>query len=334
MKQKLLLAIATLALLILTVGPGLARERRDNPSGTGERHSFLHQGKQRAYRIHVPSGYDGKSPVPLLFCFHGGGGTAEISSRMGFTPLSEKEGFIVVYPEGLNKHWNDGRKSAKFAAQDAETDDVSFVLALLDSLQKHYRIDPSRVFTTGASNGGFFSQRLAIEASEVFAAAGIMIATLPKPFEENFHPARPVSILYMNGTDDPFVPYGGGPITPEFFPLLRKLNPDKDYQRGHCSSTDKSLELWRAANGTGAEPVVKPLPDKDPDDGCNVETITWSGGREGTSVVLYKIMGGGHTIPGGASYLPERIIGKTCRDFDGVGTIWEFLKNHARSASP
>jgi len=316
---------------MIAVCLGFAQKGRKK--GTGERHSFQHQGKERAYRIHVPASYNGKTPVPLLFCFHGGGGNAEVGSVMGFTPLSQKEGFIVVYPEGLNKHWNDGRHSAKFLEQDAEVDDVAFVRALLGSLKKQYRIDDNQIFTTGASNGGFFSQRLAIEASDTFTAAAIMIATLPKPFEKNFHPVQPISILYMNGTDDPFVPYNGGPITPEFFPLQRKLKPEKDYQRGKCSSTDKSVELWRTYNGITTAPVVKKLPDNDPDDGCKVETFTWTGGKKGTSVVLYQVKGGGHTIPGGASYLPERIIGKVCKDFDGVSTIWEFLKNHSRSAS-
>ena len=330
-KKKRLFAITILMLLTITICLSFAQ--RGRKKGTGVRHSFQHLGKERAYRIHVPSSYDGTTPVPLLFCFHGGGGNAEIGYVMGFTPLSNKEGFIVVYPEGLNKHWNDGRDSPKFTEQDAETDDVAFVLALFNSLKKEYRIDSDKIYTTGASNGGFFSQRLAIEASDTFAAAGILIATLPKPFESNFHPVQPISILYINGTNDPIVPYNGGPITPEFFPGLRKLSPDKDYQRGKCSSTDKSIELWCAYNRTKADPVVQSLPDKDPDDGCSVKTFTWSGGKRGTSVVLYQVKGGGHTIPSGVTYLPERIIGKICNDFDGVSTIWEFLISHSRSAS-
>ncbi len=330
-KQKRLFAITILMLFMITICLSFAQRGRNK--GTGERHAFQHQGKERAYRIYVPSSYNRKTPVPLLFCFHGGGGNAEVSSAMGFTPLARKEGFIVVYPEGLNKHWNDGRNSAKFAEQDAEVDDVAFVLALLDSLKKEYRIDSDKIFITGASNGGFFSQRLAIEASDTFAAAGIMIATLPKPFEDNFHPVQPISILYMNGTHDPFVPYNGGPVTPEFFPIQRKLNPGKDYQRGQGSSTDKSIELWCAYNGTKSDPLVNTLTDKDPDDGCTVETFIWSGGKKGTSVALYQVKGGGHTIPGGSLYLPERIIGKICNDFDGLSTIWEFLINHSRNSS-
>lgn len=132
-------AITVLTLLIISVY--LTYAQRGQKNATGVRHSFQHQGKERAYRIHVPSSYEGKSPVPLLFCFHGGGGNAEIGSAMGFTPLSEKEGFIVVYPEGLNKHWNDGRNSPKYSEQDAETD---------DSIPKGHSYFPERIIGKNA----------------------------------------------------------------------------------------------------------------------------------------------------------------------------------------
>lgn len=301
---------------------------------TGERKSFTHSGKERAYRIHVPEAVaSSKSKVPLVFCFHGGGGNAEQASKMGWTGLAEKEGFIVVYPEGLNRHWNDGREAKKFAEQDAKINDVAFNLALLDQLEKEYPVDPKRIFVTGASNGGFFSQRMAIEGSDRFAAAGVIMATMPKPFatgKKPFNPAEPISILMMNGTADPFVPYQGGPITPNFAPRL-KHRPGRENERGECSSTDQAVALWLKHNGLNdKKPAVKKLPDADSTDGCQVEQSSWSDGKNGTSVVIYKIIGGGHTWPGGSQYLPERIIGKTCRDFDGLLTIWEFFKMHPK----
>jgi polyhydroxybutyrate depolymerase len=307
-----------------------AQQRR----ATGERHSFSHEGEERAYRIHVPEKIaDSDGKIPLVICFHGGGGNAEIASRMGWTPLADEEGFIVVYPEGLNRHWNDGRLSKKFAEQDAKTNDVAFVLALLEKLKNEHPIDPDRVFVSGASNGGFFSQRMAIEAADQVAAAGVIIATMPKPFIDGSKPAepsRPVSVLIMNGTADPFVPYEGGPITPNFFPNLRR-GKDRDYGRGECSSTDDAVDFWLRRNGLEkTEPEKTVLPDKAPKDGCKVEKTVWTGGKAGTSVVLYKVIGGGHTIPGGAQYLGEKIIGKTCRDFDGIRAVWKFFKAHPR----
>jgi polyhydroxybutyrate depolymerase len=242
------------------------------------------------------------------------------------------QGFIVVYPEGLNKHWNDGRDAPRFAEQDATIDDVAFVLALLKSLPTAHeiKIDSERVYATGASNGGFISQRLALDAADTFAAVGVIIATMGTPLAEpeRFKPSQPVSILFMNGTADPFVPYDGGPITPNFTP--RRRTAEKDYGRGECTSTDKAISLWIEHNQLAAEPITESLPDKDTTDSCTVKKSTWHSTDKSnpTEVVLYRIEGGGHTIPGGVQYLPEAIIGKTCQDFDGVATVWDFLSKH------
>lgn len=301
---------------------------------TGERKTFTHEGTERAYRIHIPAAVaKSESPVPLVFCFHGGGGNAEQSSKMGWTPLADKESFLVVYPEGLNKHWNDGRNAKKFVEQDAKIDDVAFVVALLEKLEKEFLIDPKRIFVTGASNGGFMSQRLAIEASDRFAAAGVIIAGIPKPFvtgQKPLSPAHPISVLMMNGTADPLVPYEGGPITVDFAPRLKRSAATEN-ERGETSSTDEAIALWLKHNGLEEiQPLVENLPDKDTADGCTVEKSSWHDGPDGTSVVLYKVIGGGHTWPGGSQYLPERIIEKTCQDFDGLQAIWEFFRSQSK----
>ena len=61
--------------------------------------------------------------------------------------------------------------------------------------------------------------------------------------------------------------------------------------------------------------------------------LIWSGGKDGTVVALYKVKGGGHNIPGGVQYLPERLIGKANRDIGGMDTLWTFFRDHARKVS-
>ena len=304
-----------------------------NTRSTGERHAFEHDGRERAYRIYVPSSYAKATPVPAVFCFHGGGGDAEKGSIMGLTPIAEAEGFIAVYPEGMNRHWNDGRNSAKFAEQDSEVDDVAFVLALLDHLEKEYSLDPKRLFVTGPSNGGFFTQRMALEASDRFAAAATIIATMPDTFSDpaKTKPKAKIPVLFMNGTEDPFVPYEGGPITPEFFPGLNRLRKPREHGRGSCSSTDEAVKFWITHNELSEKGVSETLENRDPSDGCSTVRTTWSGDESGLSVVLYRIEGGGHTLPGGQQYLPERVIGRTCRDIEAWETIWEFFKTHPKN---
>lgn len=295
-KEAALLFAAALSASILMLQDG------------GER--TLRVGKvERTYRLRVPASYRKENPVPLVFDLHGGGSNARQEARAsGMVRLSDKEGFIVVHPDGIGRRWNDGRL-------DRDADDVGFIKALLDALSKEYSIDPKRVYATGISNGGFMSQRLAIEMSDRFAAIAPVAAGLGEKTAENFKPEHPVSVILLNGTDDPLVPYHGGPVA---------------RSGTNTISTDDVVKTWVAHNGCSERPETDELPDTDPKDGTRVKRLTWSGGKNGTEVVLYRIEGGGHTFPGGMQYLPERIIGKVCRDIDSAEVIWNFLKAHPK----
>jgi polyhydroxybutyrate depolymerase len=262
---------------------------------------------ERTYRVHVPGTYKKGTPVPLVFDLHGGGSNGKQQHRFsGMVKIADREGFIVVHPDGIDRRWNDGRIAK-------EADDVGFLKALLDALSKEFSIDPRRIYATGISNGGFMSQRLAIELSDRFAAIAPVTAGIGDQVE--FKPEHPVSVLLMNGTEDPLVPYNGGFVARSGTKTL---------------STDDAVKKWVAHNGCSERPTTEELPDKDPNDGTRVTRSVWSGGKNNTEVVLYRIDGGGHTWPGGNQYLPERIIGKVCRDMEGSEIIWEFFKNHPK----
>ncbi|UCE26200.1 MAG: phospholipase, partial [Candidatus Coatesbacteria bacterium] len=96
---KKLLAVAFL--VVLSVSAGCADEKK----------TITVDGVEREYYVHVPEGYDGPEPVPLVLALHGGGGKAEKMDKLtGFNDVADREGFIVVYPQGEDKHWNDGRE--------------------------------------------------------------------------------------------------------------------------------------------------------------------------------------------------------------------------------
>src|SRR5689334_17392864 len=98
-------------------------------------------GQQRTYRAHVPAGYDGSKPVPLVIAFHGGGGSSQSAERgLGVNPLSDRHGFIAVYPQGLENHWNDGRVGARFPNTN-RNDDVGFVRVLVEDVCRQWKID-------------------------------------------------------------------------------------------------------------------------------------------------------------------------------------------------
>lgn len=320
--------------IILFVITGIAYSQWQRPEPTGEKVNFTHQGREKQYRIFVPESYKNGTATPLVLCFHGGGGSDDQASAIGLTQFAKENGFIVVYPNAINKHWNDGRQSELFVEHDNTIDDVAYAMAVVDRVKDEYTIDSNRVFSMGISNGGFMTQRLASEHSEAFSAVAIVIATMAKPLRQSFAPDHPVSVLYLNGTEDPIVPYDGGEVVLNLFPQLAKFSSKPNKSRGHCISTNEAIEVWLKQNGITGEAAITKLADKDDSDGCSVEKSFWTGGKRGTSLALYKVVGGGHSLPGRDIRMPENIVGQTNQDIDGLEVIWDFFKRHGRGPVP
>jgi len=281
--------------------------------------TILVDGAEREYILHIPSGYPFASPpIPLLIVLHGGGGSA---SRMvnfsGFNDISDREKFFVVYPNGQNKQWRDGRIGKDLPKK---YDDVKFISDLIDTLSANYNIDRERVFSTGISNGGFMSIYLAYKLSSKIKAIAPVCANIPANLKDEFTFPDPVSMLLINGTDDPLVKYDGGWIG--FREGLFKKGT-----RGKSVSTDETIQVWNKILGCDAQPVVETIPDKDADDDCTAEKFIYKNCQEQTQLVLIKITGGGHTWPGGVQYLPKAIVGPVCRDFNASEMIWQFFRN-------
>lgn len=166
-------------------------------------------------------------------------------------------------------------------------------------------IDTASNFSGGVSNGGMFVQRLAIEHAEIYAGVASIISSILEPLQDGFQPSMPVSVLFINGTDDPFVPYDGGEVTINLFPnvLPRKPQPS----RGQVLSTDESIRLWRKRNGIGRSSVSAHVADLEPQDGAVGRIKTYADGERGTCVSLYKVVGGDHTISGDSKFIsPKR----------------------------
>ena len=283
----------------------------------------------REYFVHVPSNYRKDLAAPVVLVFHGGGGNArQIAKFSGFNDLSEKHGFLVIYPQAIDKHWNDGRESEKFQEHDAKINDVAWIEELIGELKRTYPVDKKRMYATEISNGGIFSQRLAIELGQYFGAIASLTAQIAKPLAEA-KPKNPMSVLIINGTNDPFVPYKGGNVTPRLFPRLSTMM--KQPSRGKVISTDATIEFWLRNNEIGTTGKIAKLPDIDKTDGATVEQTEWTNKNSGVSVMLYKIIGGGHTWPGARQYLPVRTVGQTCQDINASEKIWEFFLKHPKN---
>jgi polyhydroxybutyrate depolymerase len=318
MRDTPFLLASLLALLLAAPWAAAQRGKFSQPGKNTAERTITVDKRQRTYLLHVPPGLPRDKAVPLVLIFHGGGGQAAGTETYltHFSELADKEGFLVAYPEGVGKNWNDGRDNPSSVAATESVDDLAFVLALMADVGKDHRIDPRRVYATGISNGGIFSHYLAANHADKIAAIAPVAGGLADPFFKKFRPGAPVSVLILQGTQDPLVPYGGGKIG---------LG-----NRGKVIGTDETVRLWVKSNGCAAEPTEEALPDRDPKDGCRVTRFSYGKGRGGSEVVLYRIEGGGHTWPGGPQYLSERFIGRVCRDIDATAVIWEFFKAHPK----
>lgn len=259
-----------------------------------------------------------KQACPLVLVFHGGMGTGEqIEKHSGFTPLSAKEGFIVVYPNGLNKQWNDGRKG-----QNDDVDDMAFVDKLLEDLKHRYKIDEKKIFSTGMSNGGLFSFRLACERSKVFAAIAPVAANHSVGVVDKCNPDHPVSVLNIVGTDDKAVPYKGGSIS-----VLLGIR-----KRGQVLSSDESIKSWVKLNSCKDLAVTSNV-DEIKDDQTSVVIEKYvENCKNKTQVLRMSVVGGGHAWPG---HLPNhrglfhKIV--TSMEIDATQEIWNFFKANGKA---
>lgn len=310
-------ALVAFALVALTAA-GCRRHAGNAALATG---SFEHGGLTRSYHLHLPPGRSKAKPAPLVLALHGGGGSGrqfDRSTNGQVLAEADRRGFIVVFPEGIEKGWNDGRAPVSSADRArASVDDVAFLKELVRRMVAEHAADPSRVYAMGISNGGFMAFRLAIESPETVAAIAPVTANLAKVHEHKT-PKLPVPVMIVNGTLDPLVPWAGGQV--KVF----------GQERGEVLSTPDTVTWWTKQDGCTGAAKTRSLPDLDPDDGARIEVEAHETCTDKSEVVLYRVVGGGHTWPGGMQYLPKSMIGGVCRDVNATKEIFEFFSRHVR----
>ena len=276
-------------------------------SSTG-RQSIVVDGVERKYRTHLPSGYDDSQAIPLVLAFHFYGGSARMMEWLTrFNQIADEEGFIVVYPEGYKSSWADG--SGLFPADLDYIDDVAFTLALIDELKNQYNLDETRIYATGFSNGGFFVQRLACEATEHIAAIATVGASLATEMLGACAPDGAIPVLMINGMDDPSVTWEG---SPDSVPV------------------PVTASYWSIVNGCDQEPILTTEPDL-ANDGTHAHKERYSNCQDDVEVILYAIEGGGHAWPMGnkAVQLWGLFNGRISQQMDASRVIWDFFQNYS-----
>lgn len=312
-----------LALIALTLGgAGLARAQEPNLDALGlTKVEIEHQGRKRAFYYHGTINKRGPRK-PVLFVLHGGGGSAtSTAENSGYSEQSARDGFLVIYPEGVEGSWNDGRGGTTATGVDVSSiDDVGFFKKVFSYTTRRLNGNAKRFYLTGISSGGLMSYRLGIELTERVAAIAPVAANLPVAIASG-QPKAPLPTLIMNGTADPLMPWAGGTSS-----LSTSTNGEG------VLSTHDTVAFWLRNNGSGRCATSyrsEHLPDLDRRDGSTVEVTTYSGIE--APVVLYTIHGGGHTMPGGTSPASPRLVGTTNMDIVAREEIWAFVSQFRRN---
>lgn len=287
-------------------------------SGDIKRAAILVGSRQRTFCYYAPA--DLPPHAPLLIALHGSGETGEDFRRHtghGFEMLAEEEKFVVVFPDGYQRHWNDCRRKASYSARRKNIEDVQFIETLIDYFAENLDINRRHVFATGHSNGAQMCFRLALEFGDQIAAIAAISANLPVPSNLECNPVgKPISVLIMNGTRDPINPYYGGEVKIFGFG-----------NRGFVHSSEETARYFAGLAGIKQDPEVELLREKD--ESYWTERSTWRNNKR-IEVELYKIFRGGHVVPQPYSRYPL-VLGRTSEEFDGTREIWNFFK---RQLSP
>jgi polyhydroxybutyrate depolymerase len=255
-------------------------------------------GAEREYRIHVPTTLPAEAPPALVFGFHGNGGSADgFAGYTGFISVSDREGFIMVYPQGMGEFptWE-----MNPVEQNA---DVQFIRDLIADLETRCGIDPARVYATGHSRGGGMANRLGCDLSDQIAAIGPVSGTYP--LEDGCGIARPVAVIAFHGDADQDVPYNG---------IKNQSGPPEAYFAFGIPIIQWA-SAWAARNGCVNTPTTtleEPY----------LTGLAWDGCSGGVDVVFYTIPGGGHGWPGGSE--------SSAGGFNTAQMIWDFFEAHPR----
>ncbi len=304
------------------------------PAGTLVENTTLdHDGLVRYFDYYVPSSLP-NAPVPLVFVLHGGTQSNKdmllLRSTWAQWPIiADREKFILVLPNGTTEAtglsgptgdftWNDCRGDGI----NTTADDAGFIAALIEWAESDFAIDPQRIYSTGASNGGMMSFRLALEYSNRIAAIAAVVANLAVDSDcSEDQPAHPISVLIMNGTMDTWVPWNGGQVIGN---------------RGTVMSAHATRDAWRSILGTSETPVHTDFPDFNSTDNSTAALDRYFGGAEETELLFHTISGGGHNIPSLSRYIgafAESLVGKQNRDIEATDIMWTFFEGHTLDES-
>ena len=260
--------------------------------------SLLIDGRFRTFYYNNP-GNDKRSS--LVFVMHGSGGNGRdmMKSTTSLEQKAGSENFLLVYPDGYQRYWNECRKAATSKANIENINENAFFEGMINYFQKKHGINSKKVFAVGTSGGGHMAYKLALTMPRKIKAITAIIANLPDTNNlDCVESKQAVPVMIINGTEDPLNLYHGGMMI------------SGNVTFGYVRSTDRTFKYWAGLAGYNGEPKKANLPDNDPSDGKTIEKYSYKE-KGKPEVVLLKVIGGKHDYP---------------KDIDVHEQAWEFFK--------
>ncbi len=264
-------------------------------SGTTIVDSIFSGGISRKFRLYIPLSYDGSKPVPLVMSLHEINETAAIQQTYSnYMLIADTAGFLVLHPQGStsNPYWNAGLNTL--------VDDVMFISQLIDSIKLSYNIDLNKVYCSGYGNGGVMSYYLACHLPNKIAAVASVAGSMYNFWILNCKPYRAVPVMEIHGTLDGTVNYAGSAA---------------------FASVDSVARRWLSLNKCASAATSYSLPDATNLDNSHAVNYLYSGGTDGSTVEVYKVIDGSHSWPGAATSMTN-----TNYDFSASQEIWRFFR--------
>ena len=209
-------------------------------------HTLRVGGRTRSFLVHLPPAA-ATGRVPLVLAFHGHHGNASLMRvTTGLDAAADAFGVAVAYPNGtgpfggwLGLSWNAATCCGR--AHRRQVDDVAFADSLVARLGRALPVDTARVYATGFSNGGMLALLLACRSARTYDAVADVGGAMP---DTNCRPARPVSVLLVQGTDD-------DELRADYVELARPNG------HGYARSLASALRFWRRRAGCARGPAAR-----------------------------------------------------------------------------
>lgn len=255
--------------------------------------SIFDQSIWRTYIVHLPSSYDASTQYPLVVNLHGlNSNASQQQSYSQFDSVADRENFIVIYPNAISGSWVING-----------TSDVDFISHLIDTVRKDFSCS-NCLFITGMSQGGFLTYKLACSLPQPIKAVAVVSGNISQNLQNTCSISSGLPLIHFHGTSDSLVKYDG----------IIGIPP-----------VPSTISWLIGQNSCNTTPIFTSLPNTSLADSSIVEKYRYTGGINGSEVVFYKIINGGHTWPGGIAVPP---FGFTNLDVNASQIIGSFFSQY------